>query len=115
MKPSRKWLPSSPTVTASCRSRCRTSSPWRGSGSAARAAGLTDVAVQGNFIKFAPAALPESKAMRLTRMYPGSQVKPALDFILIPKPKTARIGGRDLADRQILEWAQGVIDAVFTD
>ncbi len=81
----------------------------------ARAAGLTDVAVQGNFIKFAPAALPESKAMRLTRMYPGSQVKPALDFILIPKPKTARIGGRDLADRQILEWAQGVIDAVFTD
>uniref|UniRef100_UPI0025881DC8 transcription-repair coupling factor n=1 Tax=Arthrobacter sp. TaxID=1667 RepID=UPI0025881DC8 len=38
----------------------------------AREAGLTDVAAQGNFIKFAPAELPESKVMRLTRMYPGA-------------------------------------------
>ncbi|NKX53329.1 transcription-repair coupling factor [Arthrobacter mobilis] len=81
----------------------------------ARAAGLTDVAVQGNFIKFAPAKLPESKVMRLNRMYPGSQVKPALDFILVPKPKTSRVGGRDLADAEILEWAQGVIDAIFKE
>ncbi|QTG79546.1 transcription-repair coupling factor [Arthrobacter crystallopoietes] len=79
----------------------------------AREVGLTDVALQGNFIKFAPASLPESKTMRLNRMYPGSQVKPNLDFILIPKPKTSRIGGRDLADQAVLEWAQGVIDAVF--
>ena len=75
--------------------------------------GLTDVALQGNFIKFAPASRPESKTMRLNRMYPGSQVKPNLDFILIPKPKTSRIGGRDLSDQAVLEWAQGVIDAVF--
>jgi transcription-repair coupling factor (superfamily II helicase) len=81
----------------------------------ARAAGLTDVALQGNFVKFAPAKLPESKVMRLNRMYPGSQVKPALDFILVPKPKTARIGGRDLADAAVLEWAQQVIDAIFAD
>ncbi|EMY35850.1 transcription-repair coupling factor [Arthrobacter crystallopoietes BAB-32] len=81
----------------------------------ARAAGLTDVATQGNFIKFAPAALPESKVMRLNRMYPGSQVKPALDFILIPKPKTSRVGGKDLADQAILDWAQQVIDAIFKE
>jgi transcription-repair coupling factor (superfamily II helicase) len=73
----------------------------------AREVGLTDVALQGNFIKFAPASLPESKTMRLNRMYPGSQVKPNLDFILIPKPKTSRIGGRDLSDQAVLEWAQG--------
>ncbi|WP_207346318.1 transcription-repair coupling factor [Arthrobacter sp. E3] len=79
----------------------------------ARAAGLTDVALQGNFIKFAPAALPESKEMRLTRMYPGSLVKPALNAVLIPKPKTARIGGRDLADAEVLKWAQGVLEAIF--
>ncbi|MGF9662344.1 transcription-repair coupling factor [Arthrobacter crystallopoietes] len=81
----------------------------------ARAVGLSDVATQGNFIKFAPAALPESKVMRLNRMYPGSQVKPALDFILIPKPKTTRIGGKDLADQAILDWAQQVIDAIFKE
>ncbi|MDO5754526.1 transcription-repair coupling factor [Arthrobacter sp.] len=79
----------------------------------ARAAGLTDVALQGNFIKFAPAELPESKEMRLTRMYPGSLVKPALNAVLIPKPKTARIGGRDLADAEVLKWAQGVLEAIF--
>ncbi len=79
----------------------------------ARAAGLTDVALQGNFVKFAPADLPESKEMRLKRMYPGSSVKPAMNAALIPKPKTAPVGGRDLADAEILSWAQNVIDAVF--
>ena len=79
----------------------------------ARAAGLSDVALQGNFIKFAPADLPESKQMRLNRMYPGSMVKPALNAILIPKPKTARIGGRDLADAEVLSWAEGVLEAIF--
>ncbi|MUU70326.1 transcription-repair coupling factor [Pseudarthrobacter sp. GA104] len=81
----------------------------------AREAGLSDVALQGNFIKFSPATLPESKVMRLNRMYPGSQSKPALDAVLIPKPKTARIGGRDLQDAEILEWANGVIRNIFSD
>jgi transcription-repair coupling factor (superfamily II helicase) len=79
----------------------------------ARAAGLSDVALQGNFIKFAPADLPESRQMRLNRMYPGAMVKPALNAVLIPKPKTARIGGRDLADAEVLTWAQGVLEAIF--
>lgn len=81
----------------------------------AREAGLSDVALQGNFIKFSPAQLPESKLMRLTRMYPGAQAKPALDAVLIPKPKTAKIGGRDLQDAEILEWANGVIRNIFSD
>ena len=81
----------------------------------AREAGLTDVALQGNFIKFAPADLPESRTMRLQRMYPGAQVKPALNAVLVPKPKTARIGGRDLVDAEILAWAQQVVDAVFKE
>jgi len=82
---------------------------------AARDLGLSDVGVQGNFVKFAPADLPESKVMRLKRLYPGSLVKPALSQILLPKPKTARIGGRDLVDSEILSWAQQVLTAIFTD
>ncbi|MGP9836522.1 transcription-repair coupling factor [Arthrobacter sp. 179] len=81
----------------------------------ARAAGLTDVAMQGNFIKFAPATLPESKLLRLNRMYKGAQNKPALDAVMIPKPKTAPIGGRDLADAAILTWAGQVLEALFED
>ncbi|WP_035744720.1 transcription-repair coupling factor [Haematomicrobium sanguinis] len=79
----------------------------------ARDAGLTDVASQGNFIKFAPAQLPESRRMRLSRMYPGSSYKEAMNAVLIPKPKTARIGGRDLQDEEILEWADQVLSAIF--
>ncbi|MEF3121254.1 transcription-repair coupling factor [Kocuria flava] len=83
----------------------------------ARAAGLTDVGAMGNMIRFAPADLPESRRMRLTRLYPGAQVKtvPGTETaqVLIPKPKTARIGGKDLVDREILEWARGVVEAVF--
>ncbi|MER2133573.1 MAG: transcription-repair coupling factor [Arthrobacter sp.] len=81
----------------------------------ARAAGLTDVALQGNFIRFSPGDLPESRTMRLQRMYPGSQVKPALNSILIPKPKTAKIGGRDLQDAEMLQWAHQVLDAIFKE
>ncbi|WP_433876430.1 transcription-repair coupling factor [Sinomonas atrocyanea] len=80
----------------------------------ARAAGLTDVALQGNMVRFAPADLPESKQMRLTRMYKGAQYKPALNAVLIPKPKTAPIGGHDLADGEILDWADQVVQAIFT-
>ncbi|QIR70166.1 transcription-repair coupling factor [Kocuria sp. KD4] len=83
----------------------------------ARAAGLTDVATQGTMIRFSPAELTESREMRLTRMYPGAQVKlvPGADtrMALIPKPKTARIGGKDLVDGEILAWAREVLDAIF--
>jgi transcription-repair coupling factor (superfamily II helicase) len=79
----------------------------------ARAAGLTDVALQGNMVRFAPADLPESKQMRLTRMYKGAQYKPALHAVLVPKPKTAPVGGRDLVDGEILAWADQVVEAIF--
>jgi transcription-repair coupling factor (superfamily II helicase) len=52
--------------------------------------------------------------MRLTRMYKGAQYKPALKAVLIPKPKTAPIGGRDLQDKEILDWADQVVEAIFT-
>ena len=34
-------------------------------------------------------------------------------MVLIPKPKTARIGGKDLVDGDILAWAGEVLDAIF--
>ncbi|ASE12155.1 transcription-repair coupling factor [Kocuria rhizophila] len=83
----------------------------------ARAAGLTDVATQGTMVRFSPAELTESRQMRLTRMYQGAQVRPVPGtderMVLIPKPKTARIGGKDLVDGDILAWAREVLDAIF--
>ncbi len=51
--------------------------------------------------------------MRLTRMYKGAQVKPALNGVLIPRPKTKPVMGQDLVDVPLLEWAQQVVDAIF--
>ena len=81
----------------------------------ARAAGIADVSVQGNHIRFGPVELRESQQLRLNRIYPGSITKPALRTILVPKPMTARVGGRPLRDREVLTWAADVIRAVVMD
>ena len=83
----------------------------------ARAAGLTEIMVMGPKIRFYPVDLPESKAMRLQRMYPGALVKtvPGTEQqqILVPKPKSAPVGGKDLVDDAILEWVGTFIEAIL--
>ena len=44
----------------------------------ARRAGLTEIAAQGNQVRFGPVDLPDSAQMRLKRLYPGSILKPAV-------------------------------------
>jgi transcription-repair coupling factor (superfamily II helicase) len=80
----------------------------------ARAAGLTDVTVQGRYVRFAPVELPESAMLRLKRLYPGTVLKPAVRTILVPFPTTARLGGRPLAGKEVLAWARELVDAVLT-
>ncbi|WP_226337661.1 transcription-repair coupling factor [Arthrobacter sp. UM1] len=81
----------------------------------ATAAGVTEVMSLGNNIKFAPGELPESRTLRLKRMYPGAAYKPALKAIMVPRPKTARIGGRDLVDGPLLAWAEEFVEAIYAD
>nr|MBA2696834.1 DEAD/DEAH box helicase [Actinomycetota bacterium] len=82
----------------------------------ARQAGLSDVGAQGQTIRFAPVAeLRESQQLRLNRLYPGTIIKPATRTILVPTPKTARVGGKPLRDRAVLEWAEQLIRAVLLD
>jgi transcription-repair coupling factor (superfamily II helicase) len=79
----------------------------------ARKAGLTDITVQGNFIKFTPVHLPDSKQVRLQRLYPKSILKPATDTLLVPAPKTAPLGGRPLRDQELLKWAGDLVESLF--
>ncbi len=81
----------------------------------ARAAGVADVSVQGQFVRFGPVKLRESQELRLQRLYPRSVVKQALGTVLVPMPKTAPVGGRPLRDLEILQWAADVIRAVLMD
>ncbi|HVE74910.1 MAG TPA: transcription-repair coupling factor [Mycobacteriales bacterium] len=81
----------------------------------AREYGLTEVALQGPSVRFAPLPLRESQVMRLQRLYPRSVVKPATDTVLVPRPSTARIGGEPLRDVALLDWARALLEAVVGD
>ncbi len=79
----------------------------------ARRAGVAEVTIAGKFVRFAPVELPESRVVRLQRMFPKSVVKAAVGSVLVPRPQTAVIGGRPLDGVALLEWARTVIDAVI--
>lgn len=81
----------------------------------ARAAGIADISVQGNHVRFGPVELRESQELRLQRLYPRSIVKPALNTVLVPKPMTAPVAGRPLRDNEVLVWAGEVIRSVVMD
>jgi len=79
----------------------------------ARAAGLTDVTLQGNLVRFGPVDLPESGVLRMQRLYPKTLFKPAVRTMLVPRPMTARVGGRPVLDVALLAWCREVVDAVL--
>ena len=81
----------------------------------ARRAGLTEIAVQGANVRFAPITLRESQELRLQRLYPRSLYKAGLRTMLVPKPMTARVGGKTLRDLAMLAWANDLIRAVALD
>ena len=81
----------------------------------ARAAGIGDISLQGNHVRFGPLELRESQELRLQRLYPRSIVKHTLGTILVPKPMTAPVAGRPLRDREVLAWAGDVIRSVVMD
>ncbi|WP_405710196.1 transcription-repair coupling factor [Streptomyces xanthophaeus] len=70
----------------------------------ARACGVGDITLQGPNIRFGPVELRESQELRLKRLYPGAVLKPATSQVLIPRPKTARVGGKPLVGRELLAW-----------
>jgi transcription-repair coupling factor (superfamily II helicase) len=97
----------------------------------ARRAGLTDVAQQGNHIRFSPVELPESREVRVQRLYPRTLLKPAVRTMLVPAPKAdgtraqpgrsapvrsaVSLGAPPLRDQELLAWCEELIDAVLGD
>ncbi|WP_374930002.1 transcription-repair coupling factor [Kytococcus sedentarius] len=81
----------------------------------ARRAGVSDISAMGSKIRFARVELKESQELRLLRLYPGTVVKPALGAVLVPMPKTAKVGGQPLRDAEVLEWASQLLRAVLLD
>jgi transcription-repair coupling factor (superfamily II helicase) len=99
----------------------------------ARRAGLTDIMAQGGYVRFAPVTLPDSRQVRVQRLYPRTVLKPAVATMLVPAPRAGGTpGGRQgagspaavpsrpgsaasplLRDRELIAWCAEVIDAVL--
>ena len=79
----------------------------------ARAATLTDVTLQGKYVRFAPVDLPDSVRVRLDRLYPKSLVKAQVRTMLVPRPAAAGVGGEPVRGEALLAWARTVIDTVI--
>jgi transcription-repair coupling factor (superfamily II helicase) len=80
---------------------------------AARRAGLSDITAAGSHIRFAPVELPDSRQVRVQRLYPKTVLKPTVRTMLVPVPKTAVIGGRPLRDTELLAWCGEIIRSVL--
>jgi transcription-repair coupling factor (superfamily II helicase) len=79
----------------------------------ARSVGLTEIVSQGNFIRFGPAKLPESRVLRLQRLYPRSIFKESAAIVLVPRPMSSAIGGDRVRDSLLLDWCTRIITDVF--
>jgi transcription-repair coupling factor (superfamily II helicase) len=49
--------------------------------------------------------------MRLTRLFPGTLLKPAVRQALVPAPMTARVGGKPVEGLEVLDWVRTVLQA----
>ncbi|MFC9090340.1 transcription-repair coupling factor [Nocardiopsis dassonvillei] len=79
----------------------------------AKSAGLSDVVMQGNQIRFAPVELRESQELRLRRLYPKSIRKETTRTLLVPVPKSGGLGGRPLRDLELLKWCTDLVNSIF--
>jgi len=78
-----------------------------------RAFGIAEVTVAGNAIRVAPLDLPDSAQLRLKRLYPRAQYKPASRVVTVPRPvEGGRIGGAALRDTALLDWCTKLISDV---
>ncbi|KQZ67257.1 transcription-repair coupling factor [Nocardioides sp. Root151] len=76
----------------------------------ARQAGISEVTLAGKNVRFAPVELPESRTLKLQRVYPKSLVKTTSKTVLVPRPT---VPGGHIRDEDLLAWARQVIDGVI--
>ena len=74
----------------------------------ARAAGVADILTQGTRIKLHPVELPDSKQVRLKRLYPGANYRAAAKTLQVPMPREGgnkrAINAPNLRDLELLQW-----------
>ena len=74
--------------------------------------GVREIVAQGKSVRLAPVELAESGRLRLTRLYPGTTLKPATRTIVVPAPGAARMGAGPVEGEALLRWAEVLLRAV---
>ncbi|MDO5670492.1 MAG: transcription-repair coupling factor [Corynebacterium sp.] len=80
----------------------------------ARRAGISEIIVQGTRIKIGSVELPDSRQVRLKRLYPGSNYRAAAKAIQVSFPKAGRGAGQpNLRDLELLQWVADFLSKMF--
>ena len=83
----------------------------------AKSLGVREVVAAGKYLRISPLNLPESKQLRLNRLFPGSLYKSASNTVMIAIPRAAAWtptaqGSAVIGDTSLLEWAAKSLDDV---
>lgn len=80
----------------------------------AKALGITEVVSTGKFLRISPLVLPESRQLRLTRLYPGSLYKSATNSVLVTIPKPSGWSPSNpspqMGDTSLLAWVSTALE-----
>ena len=80
----------------------------------AKALGITEVVSTGKFLKISPLVLPESRQLRLTRLYPGSLYKSATNSVLVtiakPSGWSPSNPSPSMGDTSLLAWVSTALE-----
>jgi transcription-repair coupling factor (superfamily II helicase) len=81
----------------------------------AKSLGVREVVAAGKYLRISPLVLPESKQLRLDRLFPGSIYKTASNTVMIAIPRAAAWtptaqGSAVIGDTSLLEWAAKSLD-----
>ena len=79
----------------------------------AKSHGIGEVVVTGKFLRLSPLLLPESRQLKLTRLYPGSLYKGATRTVMVTLPKNhAWIPSQptpEIVDTSLLVWVKQAV------
>lgn len=74
----------------------------------ARQVGVADILTQGSRIKLHPVELPDSRQVRLKRLYPGANFRAAAKALQVPMPREGgakrALNAPNLRDKELLQW-----------
>ena len=83
----------------------------------ARRAAVSDITMQGTRLKFHPVDMPDSKQVRLKRLYPGSNYRAAAKAVQVPFPREGgakpALNAPNLRDEELLQWVADFLSAIF--